>query len=957
MLSMVAAVVLAVALPFVVFDVARRPTIRRLALRNVVRRPGEAAIVVGGSLLATALITASFIIGDSFGSSIRGVAADWLGSTDELVVVPDPAMLDETTERLAALSPDLVDGVLAVSMFEVAVRVTPLEVAGTTGSASGGDAAPAPIDTGLVSADVRLVELDPAQAVAFANDPEAVSTLDTTNAGSRQADRGPASVVMSQDLADEIGAAPGGSIDILIANTPTTLVVAAVDATTGFAAFGDLIVSNGTVSDHLDDAAAVGSSAVLVSNTGDVFSGADLTEQTTTAIRSTLGPQALIEPLKLDLLDNAEDEAAEMRELFGTVGGFSVAAGILLMVNLFMMLAGERRSEMGMLRATGLRRGHLVRAYALEGAVYGVLAAAAGVLVGIGVAAAVMKLAGGLIETSVPISIDVQTSSLLSGALIGLMVSQVTVLLTSWRVTRLNIVRAIRELPEPPSTRRSQRQMVLGAIGIVAGALAYLALGTNPIVAMTAPVLFLVSLIPFIERLLPRRAAIVVTCGPALIWVAAVFGLLPEVMDDPDIFLFLLQGVLLVGLATTILSVLDRFWLSGVARIGGGGIARRLGLAEPLARPVRSALLVAMYALVIFTVTFIAVLDSVFQAQAPDFAIQAGGAYDLYVDVNATSGINADDLGQRDDVVSATALSRGVVLGRLGDDDDRTNLPHWAIAGVDKTFLAAAPPALTGRLNRFNSDTEAWQALTSSGEALAIVDGDTGLNPGETYQFRASTGEFTTFTVAGTTAQMWLVNTSALVNEGSAESLFGDGRPPTRFFLDLADGADPDTVATELNTTEAEAGLEARTFLDAAKSATDEQQGFLILLQAYLGAGLLIGIAGLGVVLVRAVHERRRQFGVMRALGIAAPVIRRAFLVEALFVTLQGVALGVSLGLLSSWQVLTRSSAFEDNLGFRVPVTVLVLLAAGCALASLALATIPAVRASRTSPAAALRIT
>jgi len=167
----------------------------------------------------------------------------------------------------------------------------------------------------------------------------------------------------------------------------------------------------------------------------------------------------------------------------------------------------------------------------------------------------------------------------------------------------------------------------------------------------------------------------------------------------------------------------------------------------------------------------------------------------------------------------------------------------------------------------------------------------------------------------------------------------------------------PAQVATDLTNDGVEQGVDARTFLSAAKAETDAQQGFLNLLQAYLGLGLLIGIAGLGVVLVRAVRERRRQFGVMRALGIAAPVIRRAFVVEAAFVAFQGVALGIGLGLLSSWQVLTRSSAFEQGLDFTVPTPPLALLAAGCLMASLAMAAIPAVRAGRTLPAVALRMT
>ncbi len=57
---------------------------------------------------------------------------------------------------------------------------------------------------------------------------------------------------------------------------------------------------------------------------------------------------------------------------------FAVAAGILLLVNVFVMLADERRSELGMLRAVGMRRRTLVAALATEGWIYAVLASVLG---------------------------------------------------------------------------------------------------------------------------------------------------------------------------------------------------------------------------------------------------------------------------------------------------------------------------------------------------------------------------------------------------------------------------------------------------------------------------------------------------------------------------------------------------------------------------------------------------
>ena len=65
--------------------------------------------------------------------------------------------------------------------------------------------------------------------------------------------------------------------------------------------------------------------------------------------------------------------------------------------------------------------------------------------------------------------------------------------------------------------------------------------------------------------------------------------------------------------------------------------------------------------------------------------------------------------------------------------------------------------------------------------------------------------------------------------------------------------------------------------------------------------GLLVGIAGLGVVMVRAVRERRRNIGVLRALGFQAGTVQRAFLTESSLVALEGILFGSALGLVTAY--------------------------------------------------------
>src|SRR6185369_10279055 len=99
------------AVPFVVVLV-RSVLVRRIATRHTTRRPVEALLVIVGSLLGTAIITGSFVVGDTINRSIRAVAYDQLGPIDETVTVP-LAQGAALRARLADLSTGKTDGVLA----------------------------------------------------------------------------------------------------------------------------------------------------------------------------------------------------------------------------------------------------------------------------------------------------------------------------------------------------------------------------------------------------------------------------------------------------------------------------------------------------------------------------------------------------------------------------------------------------------------------------------------------------------------------------------------------------------------------------------------------------------------------------------------------------------------------------------------------------------------------------
>lgn len=271
----------------------------------------------------------------------------------------------------------------------------------------------------------------------------------------------------------------------------------------GLAGYGQLYVAPGTIAELAtagEGAPPVGE--VLVSNDGGVFDGALHTDAVVTALERQLNDGSLnVRPVKQDLLEDAESSGAEVRDLFTMMGMFSALVGVLLLVNLFVMLAEERKAELGMLRAVGMKRNHLVRLFGLEGGLYSLAAAGIGALGGIAVGKVLVLATESIFaaqEDDLTFVFDAKPSSLVTGALIGLVISLLTVWGTSARIARLNVIRAIRDLPEPAVRRTSIVKLLLSGVGVLAGVVMSNAgiSGNSPVLTFIGPAVALGSAVP-----------------------------------------------------------------------------------------------------------------------------------------------------------------------------------------------------------------------------------------------------------------------------------------------------------------------------------------------------------------------------------------------------------------------------------------------------------------------------
>ena len=175
------------------------------------------------------------------------------------------------------------------------------------------------------------------------------------------------------------------------------------------------------------------------------------------------------DPLKADTVENAETFGSIFTSFFLVMGLFSIAAGTLLIFLIFALLAEERKSEMGIARAVGMQRGQLVQSFLAEGMAYNLGAAAAGTGLGILTAFGMVEVLNAAFdEFGFTFTQRVEPRSVVIAAGLGIIITFVTVVISSFRVSQLNIVAAIRDLPDDGPMRRRAISM-LGVVSTTAG--------------------------------------------------------------------------------------------------------------------------------------------------------------------------------------------------------------------------------------------------------------------------------------------------------------------------------------------------------------------------------------------------------------------------------------------------------------------------------------------------------
>lgn len=680
---------------------------------------------------------------------------------------------------------------------------------------------------------------------------------------------------------------------------------------------------------------------ILVSNRGGATSGAARTDAVVARLRPMLDARGLeAQDLKRKSLQVADDAGQSFMTMFSTFGSFSIAAGILLIFLIFVMLAAERRTEMGVERAIGTQRHHLVETFLFEGAAYHLIAAALGSLLGIAVSfAMVLGIASAFSTSGIDIAYSVRWQSIAIAYALGVLLTFAVVVFSAWRVSVLNIVTAVRNLPDPPK-HAGRRRGLVGALAMTAlgGVLMISGLsGAQAMPFLLGASLVLVGAAPVLVRLhvSERLAYTVAGVGLVTVWnlpFRVIEQLVPGAQMDFSMWIF---GGLIIVLGATWAVIYNADGLLGAAmrvfgRIRSLAAVLRISMAYPLRTRLRTGMTLAMFTLVVSTLVVGITTPSSFIASSNKVATYGGG-FDVRATTMPSTAVTDMATAVRRALPDATrdveaVASVSTVPVQTRQAGTAAKFVDYPIRGLDAAFLTQARYALGSRAIGYASDRAVWEAL-GTGARFAVVD--PWIVPHRNWSFGAftdmalsgffaedrsfrpvpldvrdpATGQVTRFTVIGVLRDTMPLTMAGVATSQAALSSFGDRAVPTTHLFRLARGVDADRFAKRLESTFLARGLQADTF---QKLVDDNQAGtmlFLCLIEGFIGLGLVVGVAALGVIAARSVVERRQQIGVLRAIGSQAATVRLGFLLDSAFLAVTSIIVGSGLGLLMAYNV------------------------------------------------------
>jgi putative ABC transport system permease protein len=541
---------------------------------------------------------------------------------------------------------------------------------------------------------------------------------------------------------------------------------------------------------------------------------------------------------------------------------FALFIGVFIIYNSFAIAVTQRRSEIGILRALGASRRQVRRLFLAESAVMGIVGSAVGVVFGLAVAGGVTTSIGNLFGNVYgvaqrPDGIAVQPALVAAAVVIGVLTSLLAAFVPAQQAARVDPVQALQKGKFQASSARANRTRTILAAACGVVSLVFATQGDSRIAFYAAYGLFVAAALlatPLLSLVLTR------VLRPALRSAWPVEGALAA--DS------------LIGAPRRTSASVTGVMLSLALVVGFGGMARA---------------------------SYEAIVEWMNVAFNPDLFVLP--SQDIVV---RTLRFPADMTAELSSISGVRELQR-VRSARITFRQTPVMLVATDIASMGDT----------SRRRQVAGDPDEMYRLTAAGQGLIVSDNLAqlhGLRVGETLEI-AAPHDTIELPVAGTVVDYTEQQGTVFMDLSLFQRYWGDDTI-SAFRLYLDPDARPEDVKERI--LERYAG-ERQVFVLANHELkeyivriTDQWFG---LTWVQVGIAVFVAVLGIANTLTVSITDRRRELGVLRAVGGLHGQIRGTIWIEALGIGALGLALGLVFGAANLYYVLEM--VHRDVIGMR----------------------------------------
>jgi putative ABC transport system permease protein len=715
-----------------------------------------------------------------------------------------------------------------------------------------------------------------------------------------KAPSGSSEVVVDKRSAQNMGVRVGDTINVSASSGSAKYTIV------GIATFGSSATSGGATWALFDLPVAqkvvLGKSglidAVVVRGDGSV-SDTNLAQNISSALGAGSQTEVLTGKQITDESKSAVEKSLSVITIFLTVfAGISLFVGSFIIYNVFSISTAQRQRENALLRAIGASSRQVSASMFVEALTVGLVGSTIGFLGGIGLAwaiTAILSAVGfGVSGAGLIVAPYVPVIAIVIGSLVTLLCA-IAPALRAGRIPPLAAMRDVAIEKKAVSRGRIWAGVILVAIAVVS-----LLIGLT-----TATYIWLVP-------------------GVVGVYVA-----------------FIILGPMIAGPTAALVGRPLRRFRGVTGKLAGRNAARS---------PRRTALTAGALMIGVSLIIGVATIGSSVRASVGDiFAKQFKGDYAITpkTSTNGFGGLSptlADQVAALPEVETASGLG----FNRITIADPKTG------KGVARNVIVVDPKS-AGNLYDLGFTEGSLEALSATGIAISVDRAKAdNLALGSTVGVTLLNQAKVTLTVQG------IFKEDTLANRVVSRELFKSQNSPLFDFQIV--------VTKKPSVSDATARAAIAKVIDASKTAkvqtknqyiheqSSQIDSFLNFIYALLGMSIFIAAIGIVITLLLAVYERRRELGLMRAVGSTRWQIRESILWESWITSILGATEGVIIGVLLGW-VVVRALRKQGLSSFSISPTAVVAVAILSIVLGLLAAWLPSRRAAKADILAAIATT